>query len=163
MSYVPPHARKNNQNQNVNDKSNKHNKLNKPEKAFKQEFPQLATPITNDKPKLDFSKLFKNIEKKRQAKSNKMKWGMVKLTKNGMIDSLTVEERQAEDFKNEDFRVRVNLENMRERILLDQQKRMDEDPDYEPYILESSSSEEEYESEEIESEAEAEDPEEDEF
>ena len=158
MSYIPPHARKNNQI--VKNVKN----INKPEKAFKQEFPQLATPITNDKPKLDFSKLFKNLEKKRQAKSNKMKWGMVKLTKNGMIDSLSVEERVAEDFKNEDFRVRVNLENMRERILLDQQKRMDEDPDYEPYVLESSSSEEEYESEEVETDADiAEDPEEDEF
>ena len=151
MAYIPPHSRT--------------KKTATPAKLFKQEFPQLATPIIQDKPKLDFSKLFKNIEKKRQAKLNKMKWGMVKLTKNGVIDSLTPEERKEEDFKNEDFRVRVNFEKMRERILLDQQKRMEEDPDYEPYIVDSSSSEEECE-EEYEEENEtsgAEDPEEDEF
>jgi hypothetical protein len=43
MSYVPPHARK--------------TKVDK--KAFKQEFPQLAPPLIDDKPKLDFKKLFK--------------------------------------------------------------------------------------------------------
>ena len=52
MSYVPPHARK-------NEKPSE-------KKEFKKEFPQLAPPIVDDKPKLDFKKLFKKEEKTRK-------------------------------------------------------------------------------------------------
>ena len=130
MAYVPPHSKV------------------KPAKIFKTEFPQLATPGIDEKPKLDFSKLFKNLIEKRKQKANKMKWGMIKLTKDGIIDSLTVEERAYEDFKHEDFLFRWNLEKLGARIETDKIRRMDEDPDYEPYVVDESSSEEEYVSEE---------------
>lgn len=52
------------------------------------------TEATEAKPKKSFASLFKNVEKKKQKK--KMKWGLVKLTKKGMEDSLTPEEREEE-------------------------------------------------------------------
>jgi hypothetical protein len=148
MSYVPPHAR--------NEKKEK-----KEKKEFKQEFPQLAPPIVDDKPKLDFKKLFKNNERRRQAKA-KMKWGTIRLTKNGVIDSLTVEERAAEDHKNEQYRIQMNLDRMGDRLERDHLRRLETDPEYDPEEIVTSESESEAESEESESSY-AEDPEEDEF
>jgi len=147
MSYVPPHARKSKP---VNEK-----------KAFKQEFPQLAPPLIDDKPKLDFKKLFKNNERRRQAKA-KMKWGTVKLTKDGIVDSLTVEERAAEDFKNAQYRIQLNLDRLGERLERDHLRRLEVDPEYDPEEIVTSESESEAESEDSESSY-AEDPEEDEF
>jgi hypothetical protein len=150
MSYVPPHARK-------AEKSEKSEK-----KAFKQEFPQLAPPIIDDKPKLDFKKLFKNNERRRQAKARRMKWGTVRLTHNGIIDSLSVEERAAEDHKNEQYRIQMNLDRLGERLERDHFQRLENDPEYDPDEIVTSESESEAESEESESSY-AEDPEEDEF
>jgi len=147
MSYVPPHARKTSA-KNV-------------KKDYRQEFPQLAPPIVDDKPKLDFKKLFKNNEKRR-AKANRMKWGMVKLTHDGVIDSLTPEERAAEDHKNEQFRIQLNLDRLGERLERDHLMRLENDSDYDPEEIVTSESESEAESEESESSY-AEDPEEDEF
>ena len=147
MSYVPPHARK-------NEKPSE-------KKEFKKEFPQLAPPIVDDKPKLDFKKLFKNNERRRQAKA-KMKWGTVKLTKNGVVDSLSVEERAAEDLKNEQFRIQMNLDRLGDRLERDHFRRLEDDEEYEPEEIVTSESESEAESEESESSY-AEDPEEDEF
>jgi len=149
MSYVPPHARK----------AEKAQKVEK--KSFKQEFPQLAPPIVDDKPKLDFKKLFKNNERRRQAKA-KMKWGTVKLTKDGVIDSLSVEERAAEDFKNEQYRMQMNLDRLGDRLERDHHHRLETDPEYDPEEIVTSESESEAETEESESDY-AEDPEEDEF
>ena len=148
MSYVPPHAR--------NVKAEKAEK-----KEFKKEFPQLAPPIIDDKPKLDFKKLFKNNERRRQAKA-KMKWGTVKLTKGGVIDSLTAEERAAEDLKNDQYRIQMNLDRLGDRLDRDHQRRLETDPEYDPEEIVTSESESEAESEESESDY-AEDPEEDEF
>ena len=150
--YVPPHAR--------NVKAEKAEKAEK--KIFKQEFPQLAPPIVDDKPKLDFKKLFKNNERRRQAKSKRMKWGTVKLTRDGIIDSLSVEERKAEDHKNEQYRIQMNLDRLGERLERDHFRRLETDPEYDPEEIVTSESESEAESEESESDY-AEDPEEDEF
>jgi hypothetical protein len=148
MSYVPPHARKTSPKNVKND--------------YRQEFPQLAPPVVDDKPKLDFKKLFKNNEKRRQAKAKRMKWGMIKLTHNGVIDSLSVEERAAEDLKNHQFRIQLNLTRLGDRLERDRLYRLENDPDYEPEEIVTSESESEAESEESESSY-AEDPEEDEF
>jgi allophanate hydrolase subunit 2 len=91
-----------------------------------------------------------------------MKWGMVKLTHAGMIDSLSVEERAAEDLKNEQFRIQLNLDRMGERLERDHITRLMNDPEYDPEEIVTSESESEAESEESESSY-AEDPEEDEF
>jgi hypothetical protein len=148
MSYVPPHARK--------------AKPVSEKKAFKQEFPQLAPPIIDDKPKLDFKKLFKNNERRRQARAKRMKWGTVKLTKDGVIDSLSVEERAAEDLRNEQYRMQMNLDRLGDRLERDHHRRLETDPEYDPEEIVTSESESEPESEESESDY-AEDPEEDEF
>jgi hypothetical protein len=148
MSYIPPHVRK------TSEKNVK--------KDYRQEFPQLAPPVVDDKPKLDFKKLFKNNERRRQLKAKRMKWGMVKLTHHGVIDSLSTEERVAEDIKNEQFRIQLNLDRLGERLERDHLKRLQNDPEYEPEEIVTSESESEAESEESESSY-AEDPEEDEF
>ena len=153
MSYIPPHAR--------NAKASK-KEVKKEVKDFKKEFPQLAPIAPMEKPKLDFSKLFKNIENARQARIKKMRWGMIKLTKNGIVDSLTPEERQEEETNRNERLANWNLINEVHRIEKDDLERMDRDPDWEPYHIETSSSEEEIHSEESES-TEAEDPEEDEL
>ena len=148
MSYVPPHARK----PNVT-----------PVKAFKQEFPQLAPPIIDDKPKLDFKKLFKNNEKRRQAKAKRMRWGMIKLTRDGkIIDSLSPEERTQEERRHEEYLKSLQLQKLGDRLEREHWQRLENDSDYEAEEVVTSSSESEPESEESES-SHAEDPEDDEF
>jgi hypothetical protein len=147
MSYVPPHARKP-----VSEV-----------KVFKQEFPQLAPPIIDDKPKLDFKKLFKNNEKRRQAKAKRMRWGMIKITRDGnIIDSLSAEERAEEERRHEEYWKEIHLEKLGERLEREHLRRLEEDADYDPDEIVTSSSESEAESEESES-SHAEDPEDDEF
>ena len=149
MSYVPPHARKNKPVSEV--------------KAFKQEFPQLAPPIVDDKPKLDFKKLFKNNEKRRQAKAKRMKWGMIKLTRDGkIIDSLSPEERAEEELRHEEYWKSIHLERLSDRLEREHLRRLEEDSDYEAEDIVTSCSESEADSEESES-SHAEDPEDDEF
>jgi hypothetical protein len=96
MAYQPPHRR---------------NTLSAPKVSTPkvsapkvEEFPSLTpvtkpvthvTPVspTGEKPKVSFASLFKNAVKKKKPKP--MKWGMIKLTKHGIVDSLTPEEREA--------------------------------------------------------------------
>jgi hypothetical protein len=88
MSYVPPHARNN----------NKTNKLVVPtKKVVQNDFPELVKPqVTNKKPALDFSKLFdENAEP--TIKPEEMKRGLIKLTKNGIVDSLSTTDREEDD------------------------------------------------------------------
>jgi hypothetical protein len=148
MSYVPPHARKT---------------TVTPLKAFKHEFPQLAPPLIDDKPKLDFKKLFKNNEKRRQAKAKRMRWGMIKLTRDGkIVDSLSVEERLAEERKHEEYWKGLQLQKLGDRLEREHLRRLENDLDYEAEEVVTSESESEPESEDSESSY-AEDPEEDEF
>jgi len=148
MSYVPPHARKTNVT---------------PVKAFKQEFPQLAPPIVDDKPKLDFKKLFKNNEKRRQAKAKRMRWGMIKLTRDGqIIDSLSLEERAEEERQHEEYLKTLQLQKLSDRLEREHLRRLENDSDYEADEVVTSSSDSEPDSEESES-SHAEDPEDDEF
>jgi len=148
MSYVPPHARK--------------TKPVSAVKEFKKEFPQLAPPLVDDKPKLDFKKLFKNNEKRRQAKAKRMRWGMIKLTRAGIVDSLSAEERAEEERKHEEYWKGIHLEKMSNRLERDHFRRLEEDTEYDPDEIVTSSSESEPESEDSES-SHAEDPEDDEF
>lgn len=148
MSYVPPHARKS---------------TVTPIKIFKQEFPQLAPPLIDVKPKLDFKKLFKNNEKRRQAKAKRMRWGMIKLTRDGkIIDSLSVEEREQEERLYNECLINRQLQKMGDRLEREHVRRLENDSDYEAEEIVSSCSESEPESEESES-SHAEDPEDDEF
>jgi hypothetical protein len=127
------------------------------EKALpiKNEFPELApvpkkTEVQSEKkPKMNFAALFKNVERKKR-RLKKLKWGTVLLTKNGMIDSLTKEEREyEEECKVRDAQDR-NLEKLCNRLIKSQNIRREFDANYESpeeWVDSSSSSEEEEEEE----------------
>ncbi len=80
MSYVPPQKR--------------NLKVKPPTRDL---FPQLALPKAVPKTKMDFGKLFKKVEIKRKKREQRIKKGWIKLTKEGVVDSLTLEERKEED------------------------------------------------------------------
>jgi hypothetical protein len=132
----------------------------------KDEYPQLApVPIqtivetkvetkaetkVETKPKMNFAALFKNVErKKRRAK--KLKWGTILLTKNGIVDSLTKEEREYEEECKTMETQDKNLEKMCNRLIKTQNIRREYDANYESpeEWVESSSEEEEEEEEEV--------------
>ena len=139
--------------------------IQKEKDKMKNEFPALNANETNAKSsapvsKMNFASLFKNaIHKKKRIK--KLKWGTVLLTKKGVIDSLTPEERiEEEEIKNKEIQEQ-RLWTMCCRLDKQQSIRREFDPHYEsPQEFSESDSEEEVEEEE---EVLTEDYEEDEF
>lgn len=97
MAYIPPQKRSTYVRKNV---------ANIPSKT---EFPQLAQPKHTES-KMDFKKLFKNVELKREKREKRMKKGWVKLTRNGVVDSLTPQERADEDEWNLYYKTQQNLD-----------------------------------------------------
>jgi hypothetical protein len=123
--YIPPHSRnsnkelknndqewktvdrKNQKNDSKPEKTTKPQKTNvktQPKKEYTVEFPSLCPSMnnviiqTNPTPAITLSTIFKNsLNFKKVKKSPRIKKGWVLLTKNGMIDSLTPEERKEED------------------------------------------------------------------
>jgi len=152
MAYRPPHKRNSltvNESHKVKDKAKDKDKEAKDTKV-KDEFPQLAPAPMPVKPKMDFSSLFKNVEKKKK-KAKKLKWGTVLLTKNGMVDSMTPEEREEEEQWNLHKKQEEKLWNMADKIVHSQNVRRVYDPLYEsPDELTVSTSEEDPEEEEEE-------------
>jgi len=144
MSYVPPQKR------GIVKPTEKPG--TKPEqKPKKEEFPQLGTIKPSEvKPetKMNFASLFKKVWKKKN-RVKKLKWGTVLLTKNGVIDSLTQEEREAEEkWKNEVYQEN-KLQEVAVRLQKSQDIRREYDPHYEsPEEWSESESEEEVEEEE---------------
>jgi len=128
-------------------------------KPKKEEFPALvpAKPETVTKPetvpakpvvKMDFSSLFKNVEKKKK-RVKKLKWGTVLLTKKGMVDSMTAEEREEEEKWKVQQHQEERLWTMADRLIHQQNVRRAFDPHYEsPDELTVSTSEEDPEEEE---------------
>jgi hypothetical protein len=152
MSYVPPQKR-----------------VTKAPKALpKNEFPELGKEIeTKDnvtkniaktpEPKMNFAALFKNVLKKKN-RVKKLKWGTVLLTKNGMIDSLTPEEREAEEKWKDEAVQEARMLKVYSRMIQQQDIRREYDPHYEsPDEWIESESEEEEEEEEVLTEDEEED------
>jgi hypothetical protein len=144
MSYVPPQKR---------GAKSSVKPLEKP-LVKKDEFPEL-TPVACVTPvapvtKMNFASLFKNaIKKKNRIK--KLKWGTVLLTKNGVIDSLTQEERDAEEKWKDEVYQENQLRKVGERLQKSQDLRREYDPHYEsPEEWSDSESEEEEEEEEEE-------------
>ena len=89
MSYIAPHLR-NAKKTDAKPKANEKVKVN--------DFPELVkapskAPTSNVKPAMDFSKLFNNVEEDVIEKKEELKRGIIKLTKDGIVDSLTLEER----------------------------------------------------------------------
>jgi len=132
-SYIPPH-----------------NRVAKVE--FKAEyFPELVKTHEIVPSKLNFTTLFKKNEEKRQKKKKKfIKKGWVKLTKDGLVDSYTEEERICLDKLQNDIKINSNFNNMVRRW--DEHKEMLLERD--GYVSES---DEESESEDEEEESNEED------
>ena len=104
--------------------------------------------VDTGKPKMNYAALFKNVHKKKN-RVKKLKWGTVLLTKKGMVDSLTPEERQAEEeYKQQELHDQ-RLWNLCSRLEKQQNLRREFDPRYEsPEEWSESESEEEVEEEE---------------
>ena len=151
MSYVPPHARK------VNKLNNK-----KPIKnAFETDFPELVSNIKPQNTTMDFKSVVIKEDEVPKDTTIKLKEGFVKLTKNGIIDSLTKEEREKEEENKNIKHMNINMLNMYNRIEQLKQTRMAWDNNYVPEVVVDEYSSSEYFSSE-ESDEYAEDPE-DEF
>lgn len=147
MSYVPPHKRQSVQRPIVN------------------EFPQLAPPKAMQTTKMDFKTLFKNVETKRKKREQRIKKGWIKLTKEGIVDSLTVEERKQDDDYNEAVRQEYNLSKLVDAWDAHREMRLDRDGYLSDYSVNPPSEESEEveddefeEEDEFESEDDAEDP-----
>ena len=139
MSYVPPHLRK--------------NKIQKEEpwivqgkKKEKQEkvdqFPVLSSPVVIQKSKMDFKELFTR-RKEIKKRQKKMKYGWIRLTKDGIIDSLTPEQREQSNIERNERYMEDAMMKLANRIDSDTERRI-EFEDLEPVVLEEYSSEESY-------------------
>jgi hypothetical protein len=141
-SYVPPHKRNseqkieptiNNEKNNKKEKYEKYENKEKKEKKLnindKMQFPDLGIttqPVVNhviqtEKPTL--ATIFKkSLLNKKKEKTFKLKKGWILLTKNGIIDSLTPEERNQEDENYNQKIIQINLR----RIYLQNQRKLEE-------------------------------------
>jgi hypothetical protein len=155
MSYVPPHARNNRFGQTNNGaqvKLTQDKKVMLPKKVVQNDFPELVKPtiaqtksIVQTKPTLDFSKLF-NENAEPVVKKEEMKRGLVKLTNNGIVDSLTQEEREEEDKMRTNRMITKNMIDYHNIIEKKRQTQIAHDHNYVPeqVINEYSSSESSY-------------------
>ena len=149
MSYVPPHARYNRFGQTNNGaqvKLTQDKKVVQTKKVVQNDFPELVKPtIVQAKPTLDFSKLF-NENAEPVVKKEEMKRGLVKLTNNGIVDSLTQEEREEEDKMQTNRMITKNMIDYHNIIEKSRQTQIAHDHNYVPeqVINEYSSSESSY-------------------
>jgi hypothetical protein len=145
-TYVPPHLRKNAQAEEDSWMKPKNKKTEKVVKPKIEDFPALAPAPLIEKSKMDFKELFAR-RKEVKKRQKKMKYGWVQLTKNGMIDSLTPEQREQSNIDRTERMMEHAMIELAFRIEKDTQQRI-EFEDLEPIVLEEYSSEEEYESSE---------------
>ena len=103
MAYIPPQFR--------NNRAGKlaPTKVSPVKKVVQNDFPELVKPQpVNTKPVLDFSKLFdENAEPTIQKED--MKRGLIKLTNNGIVDSLTQPEREEDDILRNNRNITKNM------------------------------------------------------
>jgi len=164
MSYVPPHARKatiNTMNKNTMNKNTMNKNTNKPKNTFEQDFPQLVANNKATTNAMDFSHIINIKEEVPKQKENEMKKGFVKLTKNGVIDSLTEEERKDDEDNQTKKKINLNMINLYNHIEKTKNSRIAWESNYVPEVVVDEYSSSEYYSSE-ESDEYAEDPE-DEF
>ena len=84
MSYIPPHKRQ-----------MRSNKI--PEKKYEEQFPEFTKLNTPPPTKMNYSVLFKNVQKKYKKKKEVIPYGWVKLTQQGLVNSLSEEEEHHEE------------------------------------------------------------------
>jgi hypothetical protein len=160
MSYIPPHARNQLRNKNnkpiIPDKSNTMTKLSN--KPTVNDFPELikSKPIIPNK--MNFKQLFDEETYEAPIKPKEIKKGLIILTHNGVIDSLTNEEREIENNRLNNKIMHNNLMDMYNHIDIQRKTRLISDPYYIPeeVVIEYSSSEASIST--VESETDAEDP-----
>lgn len=145
MSYVPPHLRNKAQKQNQ-DEWKIQGKSQKPKKEIKDEFPMLAPAPIQKKSGMDFKELFTR-RKEIKKRQKKMKYGWIRITKDGIIDSLSPEQREQSDIERKERQMEHAMIDLAYRIERDTDRRIDFE-DLEPIVLEEYSSQEEYESSE---------------
>jgi len=147
MSYVPPHLRKNKIQKEepwiVQGKKKEIKETNNAKKV--DEFPALA-PAIIQKSKMDFKELFTR-RKELKKRQKKMKYGWIRLTKEGIIDSLTPEQREQSNIERNERYMEDAMMKIADRIDRDTERRILFE-DLEPVVLEEYSTEEEYESSE---------------
>ena len=150
MSYVPPHKRQSAQ------------RAQRAQRPMKIEFPQLAPPKEVQPTNMDFKTLFKNVETKRKKREQRIKKGWIKLTKEGIVDSLTVEERKADDDYNDAVRQEYKLSQLVDAWDAHREMRLERDGYLSDYSVNPPSEEpEEVEDNEFEEDDESEDETED--
>ena len=136
-TYIPPHLRKENQT-----KKNQGQTQAKPNKPQIDEFPVLAPVQVQKQSTMDFKELFAR-RKEVKKRQKKMKYGWVRLTKNGMIDSLSPEEREQSNLEINERRMEHAMIDLAYRIERDTERRVQFEG-VEPIVLEEYSSEESY-------------------
>jgi hypothetical protein len=161
MSYVPPHARssvKANSNVKPNVKPNTKPAL---KNNYVNEFPELGVVKPTTVNQMNFKKLFDDELYEITEKPKEIQKGLVILTKNGVINSLTVEEQEQEQTSINNKLMHKNMIDMYIRIEQQRKNRLLQDSEYIPeeVIPEYSSSEGSIST--IDSETDAEDPEDD--
>jgi hypothetical protein len=145
-AYIPPHLRKNATAEEDSWIKPKNKKTEKVEKPKIEDFPALAPAPLIQKSKMDFKELFAR-RKEVKKRQKKMKYGWVRLTKNGMIDSLSPEQREQSNIDRTERMMEHAMIELAFRIEKDTQRRI-EFEDLEPIVIQEHSSEEEYESSE---------------
>lgn len=145
MAYIPPQKR---------------NKMtNTSKKMITNDFPQLAQPKPIKETTLDFKKLFKNVEIKRKHRENRMKYGWIKLTKEGLVDSFSVEQREEDNKTIEYYNIQYNMNQLVQQWDKAREMRLERDGYLSDYSVEPPSEEEDEQEDEEESEQEDEEDE----
>ena len=131
MSYVPPHLR-NNKKAPIKTDVKADSKI----KSKVNDFPELVKTVAPfshapPKPAMDFSKLFNNVEEVIEKK-DELKRGIIKLTKDGVVDSLTTEEREQDDTRRNDQIVSKNMVDYYIQINKQREQRLRTDNNYSP-------------------------------
>ena len=128
MAYVPPHLR--------NAKKADVKAAVKPnEKTKVNDFPELVkAPVVSQKPAMDFSKLFNNVEEVIEKK-DELKRGIIKLTKSGIVDSVTLEEQEQDDALRNNRIVSKNMIDYYNQINKQREQRLRTDVNYSPEIV----------------------------
>ena len=125
MSYIAPHLR-NAKKTDAKPKANEKVKVN--------DFPELVKVPSKapTKPAMDFSKLFNNVEEEVIEKKDELKRGIIKLTKDGIVDSLTLEEREQDDLNRNKQVVSKNMVDYYIQINKQREQRLRTDNNYSP-------------------------------
>ena len=170
MSYVPPHARSsvNNAKQgNVKQGNAKQGNAKqgnaKPviKNNYVNEFPELGTVKPTVTSQMNFKQLFDDEHYEITVKPKEIQKGMIILTQNGIINSLTIEEQEEQETTLNNKIMHKNMIDMFHRIEQQRNNRLIQDSNYTPeeVVPEYSSSEASISTDE--SETDAEDPEDD--